>query len=104
MKASPQDASLFVKEPLYYLSAVMTFTTGIFLTGVRTVEPLFRYLLYSYAYQFYGEFYNSHDSLSEDERQVQHDALSSFLSTSLNVELVYILLQSITTFSKKSGP
>jgi len=32
---------------------------------------------------------------------VQNDALSSFLSSSLNVELVFILLSSITTFSKK---
>lgn len=30
------------------------------------------------------------------------NALSSFLQSSLNVELVYILLQSITEFSKKS--
>lgn len=32
---------------------------------------------------------------------MQNDALSSFLSSSLNVELVFILLSSITTFSKK---
>ena len=34
---------------------------------------------------------------------MQHDTLSSFLSSSLNVELVYILLMSITTFSKRSA-
>ena len=34
---------------------------------------------------------------------MQHDTLSSFFSSSLNVELVYILLMSITTFSKKSA-
>lgn len=34
---------------------------------------------------------------------MQHDALSSFLSSSLNVELVYILLSSITTFLSKES-
>ena len=34
---------------------------------------------------------------------MKSDVLSSFLSSSLNVELVYILLKSITTFSKKNS-
>jgi hypothetical protein len=33
---------------------------------------------------------------------IEDNALSSFLSSSLNVELVYTLLESITTFLKKS--
>lgn len=40
---------------------------------------------------------------SEEEKLVKSDVLSSFLSSSLNVELVYILLKSITTFSKKNS-
>ena len=102
-QGSSQSQKL-VGAPLFWMSAIMTFSTGFFLTAVRFIEPLFRFLICSYAYQFYGEFYQSKDQLSDEERQVQHDALSSFLSTSLNVELVYILLQSITTFSKKSHP
>jgi len=45
------------KEPgiyLFFLSSVMTFSTGIFLTAVRFVEPLFRYLLWQTMYQYYG--------------------------------------------------
>ena len=38
----------------FYISGVMTFSTGIFLTAVRFVEPLFRYLLLSIIYQYYG--------------------------------------------------
>lgn len=53
-------------------------------------------------YQFYGDFYVE-EGLSEAEREVQNNALSGFLSSSLNVELVYILLESITTFSKKTS-
>lgn len=53
-------------------------------------------------YQFYGDIYVS-EGLSEAEMEVQNNALSGFLSSSLNVELVYILLESITTFSKKTS-
>lgn len=81
----------------------MTFTTGIFLTAVRFVEPLFRYMFWSQVHQFYGEVYQPNDMTAE-ERQVQNDALSSFLLSSLNVELVFILLQSITTFNRKGAP
>lgn len=80
----------------------MTFTTGIGLTAVRFFEPLFRYLIISKIYEYWGEIYKPNENeSSEKEKQVQNDALSSFLSSSLNVELVYILLSSITTFSKK---
>jgi hypothetical protein len=32
----------------------MTFSTGIFLTAVRFIEPLFRYMMLAYVYQYYG--------------------------------------------------
>jgi hypothetical protein len=87
----------------FYISGIMTFSTGIFLTVVRMFEPLFRFLVLSQIYEFWGEIYKSGDGQSEEEKQIENDALSSFLSSSLNVELVYILLNSITTFSKRSG-
>ena len=37
-------------KSLSFLSAIMTFSTGLFLTAVRMVEPLFRYLLWYYLY------------------------------------------------------
>jgi hypothetical protein len=37
------------------------------------------------------------------EAEVQNNALSGVLMSSLNVELVYILLESITTFSKRTS-
>ena len=39
------------------LSGLMTFSTGIFLTGVRLWEPLIRILLWEFAYAFFGEIY-----------------------------------------------
>lgn len=38
--------------------------------------------------------------MTEEEQVLENDALSSFLSSSLNVELVYIILLSISTFAK----
>lgn len=86
-----------------YISGVMTFSTGIFLTVVRLFEPLFRFLVLKSIYEFWGGIYKSKDGLSEEEKQIENDTLSSFLSSSLNVELVFILLNSITTFSQRSN-
>lgn len=50
-------------------SGIMTFSTGIFLTGARLVEPLFRVFLISKIYQFFGKIYvpNMKDISSLDE-------------------------------------
>ena len=80
----------------------MTFSTGIFLTAARLYEPLFRMLMLQSIYQFWGEIYSpANDSL--DEQQIANDALSTFLSSSLNVELVYIILKSIIQFSESTA-
>lgn len=42
-------------EIIYTITAVMTFSTGIFLTAARFVEPLFRYIIWTKYYQFYGD-------------------------------------------------
>jgi hypothetical protein len=87
---------------VFTISAVMTFSTGIFLTAARFVEPLFRSILWSKFHQYYGDFYEP-KGLSQAEIELQSNALSTFLQSSLNVELVYILLESITTFNKRSA-
>jgi len=81
-----------------WLSSIMTFSTGIFLTLVRFYEPVFRYIFFQSVYEFWGEIYE------DDKSQVDYvnqDALSSFLNSSLNVELVFIILESITKFASK---
>lgn len=74
----------------------MTFSTGIFLTGARLLEPFFRYILLQKWYQYYGE----EPPVDKDNLELFNVPLSNFITSSLNVELVYILLESITTFSK----
>ena len=63
---------------------------------------MFRSIFYSKVYQYYGDIYEPKGA-SQQEIEIQSNALSSFLQSSLNVELVYILLESITTFSKKAN-
>ena len=87
-----------------WLSGIMTFSTGIFLTIVRLYEPLFRYLFLTKIYQFWGEIYMGEDQAADlQEKRIDNDALSTFLSSSLNVELVFIILESITTFAATDG-
>ena len=76
----------------------MTFSSGIFLTAVRFYEPLFRFLIIIDIYEFWGEIYMS--EAKEEEVQINNDALSSFLNSSLNAELIFIILKSINFFSE----
>ena len=39
------------------MSGLLTFSTGIFLTIVRMLEPLFRILFLQSIYQFFGQIY-----------------------------------------------
>ena len=94
---SASDGPNFVQ----ILSGLMTFTTGIFLTAVRLWEPLIRVLLWEIAYALFGEIYEPDlkDAQGIEELKRQDKALSQILTSSLNVELVYVILKSITSFS-----
>ena len=82
-------------------SGIMTFSTGIFLTLVRLYEPIFRVIILQNIYQYFGKIYEPKltDDITIDELQKQDKALNSILTSSLNVELVYVVLKSITSFS-----
>jgi len=40
-----------------FISGIMTFSTGIGLTAVRFFEPLFRFLMISKYYEYWGDIY-----------------------------------------------
>jgi hypothetical protein len=88
-------------EVMQYITAYMLFTTGIFLTAVRLCEPLFRLIIVKQTYEFMGILYDD-ENRKEKARQLETDTLNAFLNSSLNVELVYVILFSITTFAKNS--
>jgi hypothetical protein len=56
-----QDSVGNFEEVISYIAGTMTFSTGIFLTGIRMYEPLFRFLALQKIYQFWGEVYDPQD-------------------------------------------
>jgi hypothetical protein len=51
-------------------------------------------------WQFFGELYEPKEGeQTEAEFQIASDSLSTFLTSSLNVELVYIILTGVTVFA-----
>ncbi len=64
-------------------------------------EPLFRVLILQLTYQFFGQIYEPQlsDAAGIEELKNQDKALNSILTSSLNVELVYVVLKSITSFN-----
>lgn len=72
--------------------------TGFIMAMIRVREPYFRFLLKK---QFKGWF-----GVLMDEKEINksqqyiNDTLTTFLTSSLNVELVHIILESITKHAK----
>ena len=71
--AANEDTSDTKPNYVTISSGIMTFSTGIFLTGVRLYEPLFRVIILQNIYQFFGKIYepNLKDSGSIAELKAQ---------------------------------
>jgi hypothetical protein len=57
------------------------------------VDPFLKQMIISYFYEIFGWVY------ANKEEGIGSQVLSSFLTSSLNIELVYIILAGITRFS-----
>lgn len=68
--------------------------TGILMSIVRIREPIFKNVIKRFCYQFFGEVYKT-----ESKNGEMDGTLLSFLMSSLNIELVHIIL---TTISKNT--
>lgn len=69
------------------------FTTGIFLALIRLNEPFFKFLIKKFVLNCFGIIHEIEGD------GVQTKTLSTFLASSLNVELVHIILKGIKKFS-----
>ena len=69
------------------------FLTGILMAYIRTYDPFYRFLLKQWAYECFGVV------ILEPQGGIKAEVLSTFLTSSLNIELVYIILTGITRFS-----
>ena len=72
---------------------------------VRLYEPLFRVLILQIVYQFFGKIYEPKlaENQSIAELKAQDQALNTILTSSLNVELVYVVLKSISSFASQDA-
>lgn len=84
------DSRLLVSS----ISGICMFSTGILLALVRLYEPFFLFLIRKFLKMCFGEL------IDEEAEGIRTEALSSFLASSLNVELVHIVLKGIKKFSK----
>ena len=80
-------------EQVDLISGVANFSTGIFLALVRLFEPFFLFLMKKIVLMCFGII------LDEDEDGIKTQTLSTFLASSLNVELVHIILKGVKKFS-----
>ena len=80
------------------VSTISTLSIGIILTLIRLAEPYFRFLIRKRWNQWFGIWLKETDSKNNAEELT--DTLAAFLTASLNVELVHIILKGITKFSK----
>ena len=72
------------------LSIVSAMSTGTILTIIRIQEPYFKFLMISKFKQCFGIL---HEASTDDQI---NDSLASFINSSLNIELVHVILSSIT--------
>ena len=75
------------------ISNFVTLATGFILAYVRMSEPFFKYLVKDFFFNCFGIM------TEQDADGVQTQVLSTFLASSLNVELVHISLKGIKKFS-----
>ena len=73
------------------------FITGTVMGLIRQFDPFYRFLLKRGIFELFGEI------IEEPKDNIAAEVLSTFLSSSLNIELVYIILAGITRFSNSSG-
>ena len=69
--------------------------TGIILSLVRINEPYFKFVLKKEIWSWFGELLSEEDLKTSEE--AENDSLSVVLAQSLNVELVYVILETIST-------
>lgn len=100
------------------MSKVASVSTGVFLTIIRLCEPYFMYQVKKRFYAFFGIYINQKQAVVEEgsatphaqarekekmkRKDIQKNTLNTYLTQSLNLELVNIILRSIVSFTQQS--
>lgn len=67
------------------------------MSGVRVSEPYMRFLIVKWWKELFGVLMDERDI--NDKQVYANDSLATFLTSSLNVELVHVILEAITKFT-----
>lgn len=89
------SGQLHYQEIISNISYSAVLLTGTIMGLVRTQEPYYRFLMKSTVLGWFGIV------LDEPSEGISAEQLTTFLSSSLNIELVYIILTGITKFASK---
>jgi hypothetical protein len=87
------------KKVVEFISKLASVSTGVLLTIIRTGEPYFRYQVKKRFFSFFGIMIKDKP---EYKTQEYKNTLNFYLTQSLNLELVNVILTSIVTFTKRS--
>jgi len=88
-----------VLKVLNQISIIVAMTTGFIMALIRSREPYFKFLIRQQFWEFFGVVL-SEKELNDSEVYI-NDTLATFLTSSLNVELVHVILISIMNSSGK---
>ena len=88
-----EDKTDGIYNAVDFISGVSMFSTGIVLALVRLYEPFFQFLIKQFVCKCFGIV------IEQDRDGFKTQTLSTFLASSLNVELVHIILKGIKKFS-----
>lgn len=81
----------------YYFTIFISMLTGLLMACVRIREPMFQRQLRIYWNQYWGELPPNTDKLTfQQEKSKVEGTLLSFLMSSLNIELVHIILHAVS--------
>lgn len=87
-----EDKHYMDYKPLQMLSFIASIMTGLIMAIIRCLEPYFAFLLKKTFKSFYGIPLLQEELL--DKKQLT-DTITQFLNSSLNIELVHIILKGV---------
>lgn len=79
------------------ISIYTSIFTGFFMSIIRAREPYFRFLISKEFKSWFGILMDENDA--HVSNQYVNDSLATFLTSSLNVELVHVILEAITKYT-----
>ena len=86
-----ESVESFLQEATVY-SALLT---GLVISFVRASEPYFFFVIKQEVWSWFGELLNQKEI--DNSQGTENESLSTVLASSLNVELVTVILESIST-------